>query len=402
LRIIAALIAAALVAACGRPPREPAAAAQATAPAQSAPPAQDTAAARPAEHLRIEGTGFRTADGRPFEWRGITAFRLVDQIADGDEAAARSYLAWAKAQKLTVVRVLAMGSGWLDLKPEDGRRALPRLLSLAREHDLHVEVVALAGTLDTPVNLDEHVTALGRIVGDHPNALLEIANEPAHPTQAPDVWKPDVLMALAARVPAVVPVALGSIEGDEGFGRADYVTWHSPRDNKLGGWGHVLAVAAGAELVRKWAKPVIGDEPIGAGPKYEPGRRDDQPARFRAGALLTRLAGLGATFHYASGLQASIPRGRELECFNAWNEAWTLLPTGIETQGTFAVAGNPRAIVRDYDRQGAYGVFERVAGDRGWILAIGPGEPALELAAGWKISDTKTLEGARLLSVGRS
>ena len=58
----------------------------------------------------------------------------------------------------------------------------------------------------------------------------------------------------------------------------------------------VLAVAAGAELLTKLKKPVVSDEPIGAGATYQPGRRDDQPARFRAAALLTRLVGMGATF----------------------------------------------------------------------------------------------------------
>jgi hypothetical protein len=386
----ALLTVAVLVTACGASPAD-------TTPVE--PPA---APVQPRTHLQIQGTAFRTGDGRPFQWRGITAFRLADHIADGNEAAARSFLSWARSQRLTVVRVLAMGGGWMELEPGDGRRALPRLLALAREQGLHVEVVALAGTLDMPVNLDEHLTVLGATVAEYPNALLEIANEPVHPTQAPEVWKPEVLLKLAARVPPDVPVALGSLEADEAFGQADYATWHAPRDNKLGGWGHVLALAGGAALVQKLQKPVISDEPIGAGPNYEPGRRDNQPARFRAAALLTRLAGLGATFHYAGGLQATIPQGRELESFNAWNEAWVLLPDGIETQGRFSVAGTAGAIVEGFDPKGAHGVFERVAGDRGWILAIGPGDPSPRLAAGWKIVESRQFEGVRLLSVARS
>jgi hypothetical protein len=206
---------------------------------------------------------------------------------------------------------------------------------------------------------------------------------------------------LAARVPADVPIALGSIEADEGFARGDYITWHSPRDNKFEGWGHVLAVAQGAELLQKWKKPLVSDEPIGAGPRYEPGRRDNAPARFRAAALLTRLAGLGATFHYQGGLQATIPEGRELECFNAWNEAWTLLPQDIELQGGFSVAGGKDSAVQDFDRKAALGVFERVSGNRGWVLAVGPGDPALQLSPGWKASETQTFEGVRLVTVSR-
>ena len=359
------------------------------------------APAGPPTHLQIDGTRFRTSQGQPFQWRGLTAFRLVDYVADKNEQEVEKLLSWAEAQKLTVVRTLAMGGGFMDLKPQEGRAALSRLLILAANHKLHVEVVALAGTMDMPVNLDEQLSTLGETLGAHPNALLEIANEPTHPSQAPAVGKPDVLLALATRVPADVPIALGSIEADESFARADYATWHAPRDNKLDGWAQVLGVAQGAEMVQKLKKPVVSDEPIGAGVKYQPGRRDDAPARFRASALLTRLAGLGATFHYEGGLQARIPEGRELECFNAWNEAWSLLPSDVESQGTFSVAGGQGAAVLDFDHKTALGVFERTSGSRGWVLSIGPGEPALKLSPGWSLVETKTFEGARLVTVAR-
>ena len=39
----------------------------------------------------------------PFQWRGITAFRLLDYVADRNEAEAEAFLGWAQAQKLTVV-----------------------------------------------------------------------------------------------------------------------------------------------------------------------------------------------------------------------------------------------------------------------------------------------------------
>ncbi len=140
--------------------------------------------------LRIDGTRFVTPDGRAFQWRGITAFRLVDYVADGQEAQAESYLAWAASQGLTVVRVLTMMAGQFDLRPEDGRRALPRVLELASKHGLYVEVVALAGTADIPVNLQEHVGEIGTILAAYPNGLLEVANEPVHPSQSADVHKP--------------------------------------------------------------------------------------------------------------------------------------------------------------------------------------------------------------------
>ena len=370
--------------------------------AAPAPPAgQDSPQLRAPARLRIDGTRFVTTDGSTFQWRGITAFRLVDYVADGQEAQAERYLAWAAGQGLTVVRVLTMMGGQFDLRPEDGRRALPRLLELAAKHGLYVEVVALAGTADIPVNLQEHVAEIGRILAAHPNGLLEIANEPVHPSQSADVHKPEVLKALAATVSPEIPVALGSIERGDGFGEGSYVTWHAPRESERGGWAHVLGLAQGAALLDRWKKPVVSDEPIGAGAAFQPGRRDDAPARFRAAAILTRLVGLGATFHYEAGLQAQVPEGRELESFNAWYEAWRLLPADVERHGVFRAGGSPDSIVTTFDRERILEVYERADATRGWLLILGDVAAAVTPSAGWTIVETRRFDGGRLVTVTR-
>jgi hypothetical protein len=346
------------------------------------------------QHLHVSGTTF-VAAGRTFPWRGITAFRLLEYVAGGKEADADRFLSWAESQHLTVVRVLAMGQGFMNLSPSEGRAALPRLLEMAAKHKLHVEIVALAGTRDVAVDLDDHLAQLGGIASQHGNAILEIANEPVHPSQAPEVQRADVLARLRTHVPGDVPVALGSVERGEGFAAGDYVTWHVPRDDRFEGWGHVLAIAQGADFVRRWNKPVVSDEPIGAGARYEAGRRDDIPFRFRAAALLTRLAGLGATFHYEGGLQATIPAGRELECFNAWNEAWRLLPTDVESSGTFRRAGDTRAAVAGFRQDKALAVFERQRGNAAWIVVINPLDNLeLRWSAGWTPGQVRRLQGA--------
>ena len=304
------------------------------------------------------------------------------------------FLDWAAQQKLTVVRVLTMMGGLFDLKPEDGRRALPRLLQLAAERGLYVEVVGLAGTADIAVNLDEHIRELGRILGSHPNAVLEIANEPVHPSQAAAVQQPEVLKKLAALAPQDVPVSLGSIERGDGFGAGTYITWHSPRDGGRDGWRHVTALAEGADLIARWKKPVVSDEPIGAGPKGEPGRRDDDANRFRAAALLTRLTGAGATFHYHGGIDGRIPDGRELECFNAWNEAWTMLPGDVERRGTFSAGGR---VARAAAGSGA-GVYERADAASGWVLVLGDAT-TVQPVEGWRIAKTTAIGGGAVLDV---
>ena len=264
-------------------------------------------------HLRISGTRFLKPDGSVFAWRGITAFRLLEFVARGRDAEADAYLKWAASKQLTLVRVLAMADGIFQLSPADGWRALPRLLEMARTHGVYVEVVALTGTTVIDVNMAQHVKAIGEICARHPNALLELANEPGHPTQSAAVHDPATLQSLAKLVPKEVPLALGSVEYGDGFAAGTYVTWHAPRTAR---WP--AEIAAGAALLRRFRKPVVNDEPIGAADLAVPGRRDDNPEHFRQAAAATRRAGLGATFHYDGGIQARPLTRIEMRCLDAW------------------------------------------------------------------------------------
>ena len=266
-------------------------------------------------HLKASGSRFVRSDGTPFDWRGITAFRLVDFVAHKREAEAESYLRWAVSKKLTVVRVLVMAEHLFKLSPDDGRRALPRLLVLAKQLGLHVEVVALADTASIPLDIPAHVKAVAEICARHPNALLEIANEPVHPTQVKALHDSAYLQSLARLIPAGVPFALGAEGEGDGVHTGTYITWHAPRGGPKG-W--VAEIAKGAEIVRRYNKPVVNDEPMGAAAKAIEGRRDNSPRRFREAARASRQAGLGATFHYEGGLQAKKPMAAEMACLDAW------------------------------------------------------------------------------------
>lgn len=293
----------------------------------------------PQARVKPAGTDFVQAAGKTFAWRGVTAFRLAEQIASGREAEAVAYLDWAATNDITVVRVLAMAQHLFTLTPADGLRALPRLLELAAQRQLHVEVVALADTAGLNLDLDAHVAAVGKIAAAHPNAFLEIANEPFHPTQDPKLHDRATLARLAARVPEEVVVAYGSdTPGSSGGG--DYVTVHMPRGQD--GWDHVLALAEGRELVEKYGKPVVSDEPIAAAATFDPGRRDNSPERFRAAAILTRMTGMHATFHYEGGLQARVPEGLELDAFKAWREGLQSPADRIERARRCVAARSPR------------------------------------------------------------
>src|SRR5689334_16161032 len=92
--------------------------------------------------IRVDGTRFVDAEGRPFAWRGITAFRLVEKVASGRGAESDSYLEWCRAHGVTIVRVFAMAKNAFALAPAKGAAALPKLLAIAARHDVRVEVVA--------------------------------------------------------------------------------------------------------------------------------------------------------------------------------------------------------------------------------------------------------------------
>jgi hypothetical protein len=273
-------------------------------------------ATAPAPILRIQGTQFVRADGTAFQWRGITAFRLVELVAHGREPDAEAYLRWAAAQQITVVRVLAMARVLFRLSPSDAEKALPRLLERAARRGIVVEVVALADTASYDLDLATHVRAVGRICRAQGNCAIEIANEPYHPTQSAQVHDRAFLRQLRNEIPREIPVSLGTLDDEGELAAGDYITWHSPRE---GDWP--AGLREGADLLRRFGKPVVADEPMGAATRTIRGRRDNVPEHFARAAKICRELGLGATFHYESGLQAARPDATERRCLAAWLSA---------------------------------------------------------------------------------
>ncbi|MBA3296763.1 MAG: hypothetical protein H0U19_07495, partial [Acidobacteria bacterium] len=88
--------------------------------------------------VRTAGTKFVGPTDQPFHWRGITAFRLAGLVASGREDEAVAYLDWASSQQITVVRVLLTARHLFKLSSEQGLKALPRLLDLAKARGLAV------------------------------------------------------------------------------------------------------------------------------------------------------------------------------------------------------------------------------------------------------------------------
>ena len=343
---------------------------------------QPTPASR---HLAVCGRALCGADGSPFSWRGVTGFGLVDLVADDREAEARLFMAWAARTGFTVVRVLAMNHGWMDLSPADGRRALPRTLALAREHGLHVQVVALAGT-DTPafgsdVFLQQQVQAVATLCAAADNCVLELANEPYHSSQAA-LDDPVRMRRLQREVPSKVPVAWGAARNhrSDQMSGGGFVVAHLARGGTR--WERVGRVPDLADLSRRTGKFVVDSEPIGAAETPQASRRDNEPGAFFAQGLLTRMHGVGATFHCEDCLTARVPAPVQQRCAEAF-VAGATLPSPAKL--TAVSAGDPDAPLAQPASGGTVRTFVATGPSEGIVLVLGASTPVRPAwRDGWK------------------
>ena len=336
------------------------------------------------------GTSLCRPDGSRFHWRGVTAFALADLVADGKDDQARAFVRWAAGGGFTVLRVLAMNHGWMDLPPADGRRALPRLFALAGEHGLYVQVVALAGTAEPRFRdegfLREQVRQVGTLCAAADNCVMELANEPYHGSQA-DLDDPARLGRLQQEVPDTVPVAWGAARQHtaDRLSGGDFVVAHVARGGDR--WSRVARVAELAALSQRTGKFVVDNEPIGAAEQAARGRRDDMPAAFFAQAALAGLLGVGATFHCEDCLLAQVPGPTQRRCAAAFAEG-----------AAFAAASGPLDLVGPGEasspvarapaaRQGPPPlVFAR--GSAAAVVALGArGQAGLTWRPGWRVVD---------------
>jgi hypothetical protein len=351
---------------------EPARAQRGTSPADRPPQAGSERVLR--GPLAVRDASFVYRDGAPFRWRGITAFRLLEQVAHGHEQEARAFMDWARARGFNLVRVLGMARHLFPLTPGDGVKALPRLLRLAAEADLCVELVVFADSRDFPkLSFQQHVDAVAAAIGSAPNVVVELANENDHPTQDPKLTDLELLRSLRARLPRAVPVSLGSLHGPgpltNRFPGGDYLTAHLYRGGDA--WEQLGRIPGFARLARETRRPVVSDEPIGAGERVDPGRRLADPAVFFAMGLLGRMAGVGSTFHCEDCLQARVPGPTQTACAEAFVEGSLVVPDAeVASLVPGASGGGPLSV-------------EQVPGGAGvYVASISSGRWHLVLALG--------------------
>ena len=332
------------------------------------------------------GRAFCRSDGARFRWRGVTAFALLDLVADGKEREARAFLQWARDQHFTIVRVLAMNpSGWFNLDARDGRRALPTLLRLAGEHRLYVQIVALANTVERPRSeLIKQVREVGRLCAAADNCLLEVANEPYHSSQA-RLQNADRMREFQDQVPKGVLTAWGAAADytSDVMGGGTYIVAHVARSGER--WHRVSRVRELAALSKRTGKFVVDNEPMGAAERIERSRRDTAPAAFYAQGVLSRILEIGSTFHCSDCLEAHVPGPTQQSCAEAFIAGATVVPDDVVLSEVDDGTPDAARLREDLHALGT-GAFAAVSGNRGWLALVGEGsDRAIVWKGSWRI-----------------
>jgi len=284
------------------------------------------------ERLHCEGTRFLTESGQPFYWRGATWFRGFQRFCAGEDV--RPGLRWAKALGVNVLRVLGMFNGnigrFIPAEQPSYFGLLDEYFLLLAEEDLRGEftIFADAQRIMTDVTAQRRfVDQVSQVLCLHPNTFEEIGNEyPQNGFKPEDFHKVDGILTSMGSGLGDGPPALGG----------DYLTLHSRRG--VDWWCRAPEGSLQDPNVKNNPKgsdwygfpypppnvPIVLDEPMGAGIEGKDGR-DNTPWKhfaFHASAAACRLA--GSTLHGDSLINAVVPTGRELACYEAGARGWAV------------------------------------------------------------------------------
>jgi hypothetical protein len=311
---------------------------------------------------------------------------------------------------------LATNHGWLELPADQGQAALPRFLQLAADQDLYVLVVALAGTKEwSRSQIEAQVSGVGQACAAAPNCILELANEPYHPSQHSSLYSLATMKALRKLVPATVPVTYGAPRVDEplnddpakGYkaprrdGRiddgsflcdgSDFVVLHKARRDDI--WDDQRRYTELAKVAHGCNKRVVDDEPFGFAETPTVGtnkRRTEDYAGFGQG-VLSQLFSLDSTFHCDDCLTATPLGAKQIAAAKAFIAGRSFIPAGQSFR--FANAKSGDSAVRDASLIGpsnpnaaALRIFS-FFGPQNLIAIVGlrdGRDPAIQWQGGWR------------------
>lgn len=343
--------------------------------------------------VRVEGLVFKNEDNSIFPYRGATSFLLLRRLLEGDGAGVHSVCSEFNLLGRNVLRVFSQvdwigppttpGPGFYPADYPNYDVKVAELFDIAKLYNLHIELVAHTFAYDMD-SMVAHVNRLHNIIKSKMNVFLELANEP--PRNGIDI---QTLMDKLDLNQFTYPWSSGQYD-PTCLPAGSYCTPHTPRDSE---WPrkakNLLEYRNGggpeAPTDPAMQRPIVGDEPIGAGEVDDPGRRSTNALDFYTYAALAQLYGTGSTFHYELGLNAIFPPKTSIQyvCAEAFAQGSKAVSPTVQLWNYTRVGLGGCPIksdnsLRTYGMQsGAVAVFVRVR-------PTGP----YELEQGWKVTSS--------------
>jgi hypothetical protein len=358
--------------------------------------------------LRVVGRHFQN-DAGWFGWRGVADMPALGYILNGNRGGqVFDRIEAYRGTSRTVVRCCAM----LDWAPPDAFsprvegywEALEELYQFVISRGMYLELCIFADAQRIVPDADERQAWLDEFIAwgkDKEGLIFQIANEPFKNgwSEADD----PALLALANQM----AVGLGHFDfsvGDPVDGdNLDASAETNRRLILLSEYSNIVVMHpdrgshGDPSRWRRWVDHLEGfydvlgeldpdtalvfDEPMGAGPEYQDGRRDNDPDAFTGAQMVSLCVGCGYTYHwmpgegldprYLPGIQSDlVPRVPVTPEWTYKNDSWGGAPTeGITWTGA---TGKMRNLVN---------------GNEAWTIAYGEGDwNSVRWRSGWEAS----------------
>jgi hypothetical protein len=271
----------------------------AEAPAPEAPPSLISL-----QRLHVDGRVFRTEDGQPWRYKGVSAFQLLDRYVRGEDLGPflRAYAGFNVLRVWPYVPVADWGAKAWGAPPSGVIRDF--IAAMGRQ-GFYVELTLL--TSDDAEHLAWAQAVVPQIIdgGCPANLLLEAGNEPTTHKAINTAALRGVLAASGCLY------ASGDYE-DSSRAFGSYLVAHTSRDSEWPRRAHDALEyfnGGGPNTPQDPAHrvPVVLDEPT----KFGDSGIAFQPADWRAYFGAASLLGAGATFHSETGKYAQPPTSEE-------------------------------------------------------------------------------------------
>lgn len=326
----------------------------------------------PLQRVHADGKDLKNSDGQIVRIYGAT---LLSGLVRGDWD---QKLGQLRDEGFNLVRVAAGALEWAGQRASDARNLLPSFIETAERFNLRVLVTAITDSKWDDYNLDEHVSAVGQICARYSGTILEIANEPYHPTQRDEVHSYARLQQLASLVPAELLVGLGASADDESQEPApgEYFPVHLDRGRDM--WNQVRRIREMEADEAGSNDPVIIQE-------AEKFRDPDWWFTF---GFLARGFEIDALFHSDDGVQARVLSEGTLPAARAFLQGFrTVIPPDRDVTyfNSNVNGGWDQSPVGRHNVNQAVRCYSFCEGNSGHAIALGvTGDPGIVWANGWE------------------